>query len=530
MTAPNKITASLLAGAATVVGLTIASPAAHADNKGKARMLIKEAEHALSEGRCHVEDCVDIFPAAEAKFDKAVSLDPTPATALAHCQLYSDLDSDIDKWATANGKMQKALARCDFAANHPDSDEETRKRALSMGEDIRNMLMWDVDDKEKDAMKVAAAKALYGHGLKMKYDKKSGKITLAYGDLDEKTLQMYISVFWAGHANKILRVAINDNDLVHKGQGDRFFTNARSGITGWVMSEPMAKFKICESLMYGINRDVSAEDWCLYQALIEANAPMFAFRGEEVSWDAKQMSGGGLDLDERIFLPTIEGVYKPAITIAGPVEIDDYQHIMLTKAIAYKIRSSSKYYQDMLAVQARAEKIDKKKKAAYAKQDLKVGGKKGKIVFSDKSFIGWDMPPLLPKNAKGVDCDDLSYKAYAPRKKNKDYELYIKVDGEACNNPPLWSDQDSYSKSYSFMHPQYGGDSNDGCQKKLLVPGDHNIEITAHEVKAAKTGRKQINRDLTISDEYMGYSGKKLFGAKMSCSTKGSGAATSRFE
>jgi hypothetical protein len=62
------------------------------------------------------------------------------------------------------------------------------------------------------------------------------------------------------------------------------------------------------------------------------------------------------------------------------------------------------------------------------------------------------------------------------------------------------------------------------------VPGEHKIEMTAHEVKASKTGRKQINRDLTISDEYMGHSGKKLFGESMTCTTKGSGAATSRFE
>jgi hypothetical protein len=527
MNGTKSIKAGLLGAATAVLAMALWASPARADGKGKAHMLIKKAKHSLSEARCHVQSCPEIFLKAEASYEKAVKLDPSPKTALAHCRLYGDLHSSNDKLAVKKGLAHKALARCDYAANHPDSDDDTRDRARSGGRDLRNIIEMERTKEENVARLIASAKALYGVGLKMKYDKKAGKITLDYGKLDEKTLQEYISEYWAGYAYDVLRVAINENDMLNPGQRDHFDKIARKGVFAWVMAEPMAKFKICKKLMYHVtSKDLDISDWCLFQSLIEANAPLFAFRGEPVSWDVKQTEGGGLSLDERIFMPNIDGVYKPTITIAGPVEIDDYKHITLTKAIAYKIRSSSKYYQDMLGISARAEKIDKKAKKAYAKKDKKLGGKKGKVVFSTKSFVGWDMPPILSKKAPVPDCDVLNYKAYAPRKKGRDYEFDIKVDGETCNVGPL-----SSSKHYSFMHPEYGGDRNDQCQKALLVPGEHKIKIDIFEVKASKTGRKQINRDWTVGDEYMAYRGGKKASGATKCTTKGSGSgAGSRFE
>jgi hypothetical protein len=506
--------ARLAVGAATALILMTATTAAWAD-KGKAHMLRKQADHAYSQSRCHLSSgCEDraVFPKVVADYEKAFRLDPSPEMALAFCQLHRKSNGPDAKAFEDRGGARSALARCDYALLHPDSDEQTRRRALSDGRDIRSSLAIDRGSAADDARKVAAARALYGEGLTMKYDKRSNKITFDYGKLDAATLQEYIGEYYIP---AMLEVGINEFSSLHQDRLGEWGAARQANAFGWTLLEPMAKFQICEKLVTHLHID-----WCRLQSLIEANAPLFAFRGQAVEWDATRTSGGGVTGADRIFLPTVEGRYDVAITIASPITLDGYHNLRLMRAIRgnfYNQQGDS--YREAMGVFAKAEKASEAKKKAYEAQERKLAGTRGNVVFAEAPFVGWEVPPLLRKGAT-ADCSKLHYRSWNPRGSGV-YELDYKVDGTLCNRE-VSGMTDSLARPRNHTH-------GDRCPDALMVPGEHTVTIEMHQNKAGKTGNRVITRDGVIRDETVAYRARRVGTWTAKCTTTGSGPA-SRFE
>lgn len=531
---------TVVATGALALAMASTPAAALADGAGKAKTLIKQADHALDEAGCFRADrsrtgCgdVEIFKGAAAKYEAAVKADPNPATALAACYLHKKSQGPDLEWSKSSGAFMLALARCDFAAFHPSTDPETRKRALRVGGDMRTELRFSRSQDENDKRIAAAAKALYGVGLKMKYDKKAKTISLAYGDLDEATLQGYIGEYYAGYAPKVMQRTSRRGPSVSFLDEDKkaeYLTLLEGGTMGWVLLEPMAKNNICQHMVEHMRNGTNdVAHWCQMQSLIEANAPIFAFSGKAVDWKVTDNAGGGLSATDRIFLPTIDGHYSPVITIGGPERIDDYLHITIQRKLAYQFKRGNKYRNEALALMAPIEKVAAAKEKKWAQADAKLGGKGAKVVWSETTFEGWDIPPLLGKNANG-DCAKLYYRIYAPKKADGSYDAEFKIDGKTCNVVGgISSVKNSRAVSNKLMASTA---VNDGCPDALTVPGDHAIAITIYPNKASKTGNKVLTHNSVnwqVKDEYMGYWGKKVGTFKAKCTTAGKGA-TSRFE
>jgi len=529
----RQIARLFLVGGAAGLFIVGAPARARADNKEKATVLVQQADHALDQAGCFRADrvqtgCGDvaIFKSAAAKYDQAVKLYPSCKAAYLACYLHKKAQGPDLEWSKSSGNYMIALARCDYAAFHPDCRDEVRKQARSAGDEMRSELRFSRSKEEYDARVTAAAKALYGVGLKMKYDKGAGKISLDYGEVDAATLQGYIGEFYAGYAPKVLE-RVGMGFFLDEDRTDEYRALLAKGVLGWVLLEPRAKFRICKQMAYRMKQGGrELESWCLFQSVIEANAPLFAFKGSSVTWNARDLEGGGLAYTDRIFFPTIDGKYEPVVTIAGPIEVDDRKHINYQLRVANDVKSSNPHYQDALGLKARVQKIVKKKEAAFAKAEKKVRGRKGNVLFAEATFKSWTLPKFLAQGAV-ADCDKLHYKAYAPAGKNDEFHAEYKVDGETCNVHSVSSSEDSQAVTDSLMHPFAPRD--DGCPAALLVPGDHEVVINMYPVKAAKTGYKEITRDWKIRDEYMGYWGKKVGSWKAKCTTNGSGSG-SRFE
>jgi hypothetical protein len=513
----------------------VAVPAG-ADDRGRAKVLMSQADSALDEGGCFRADrsqtgCESrtTFQEAAARYDQAVALDPSLETAMAACAVHKKSQGPDFEWSLSSGAFWVALARCDHVAFHPDTGDDLRRRARSVGSDMRSYLRFSRKAAENDARRAAAAKALYGAGLTMKFDKQANQISLAYGSLDAKTLQGYIGEYYAAHAPKIFGSSAPPVTLRDDARKASYLAGLEKGVTSWILLEPMAKFALCKLIADTMDqggRDV--EHWCQVQQAIEANAPLYAFTGAAVKYDASVLKDAGLTDDQRVFLPTLDGVYPVAITIAGPHTIDDYQHINFLKAVAATVNGSNPQQAEVLGMVARADKLAKEREAKWAKADAKLGGTAGKVVFAEATFQSWDVPAILAAGGT-TDCAKLHYKAWAP-KGSKEYDAAFAVDGTTCNVISVWSNQQTNAVTESLMLPAVAKDDN--CPDALKVPGEHQVTISMHEVKAAKTGNRVIKAHgsgLKIEDEYMGVWGKKVGSWSAKCTTAGSGA-TSRFQ
>jgi hypothetical protein len=489
--------------------LAAAAAPVHAGDPGQADALMKEAAAAVDAGACFRTHggCPDaaVFPAAAAKIERAYALDRTPERAKALCNFYGNSVGRDRAWAAQQrGGLHRIIGLCQYGG------------ASSPIDYLRSSLREQGGEEAFGQRSAAAARALFGAGLRV--DRAGGRVAIDWGELDAATAQAYAAEFYAQHAPAVLS-GYSDDTFLWPERKQRYLELGERRKLGWVLAEPKVKLALCERIMGRVTKGGGdAVEFCRYHALLEANAPRFAFRGQPVDYPAAGAEVSGLADGDAILQPGPDGRYSIAFTVAGGEPIDDFRHMRFQKAVMASVRESSPYHRDALAELARAERVAKQRQAAFARADQALrGGGKAKVVFAQAPFAGWDLPPILGKG-EVADCDALHYKAYAPKKRGAEYEAEIAVDGEACSTVWVYSPEDASARVDSLMRPSEK--DAELCPRKLAAPGEHQVAIAIYQVKAARTGRREITDDLKIRDEYMGVRGAKAGSFTARCATR----------
>jgi hypothetical protein len=509
--------------AATVFGIVCCLGSVAAGDPARATVLMDDADKAFKGASCGnmaTGGCADpaAFTAAVRGYAEALALDPRPQNAARACRAFTNSQKNERASAVADGTVWRLIAFCDYGARHPDSDATTRDRSRA-GSEYRRWLHDARSEADRDARIDAAARALFGAGLAVTHDKASGAITIDAGKLEGRLVQEYTAELWAEYVGKI--------DTSPSGfaawsayltpEHAKAYTAAKDkGALGWALLEPAEKLSACALMTKKMTADAGKRTLasCVVAAMLEANAPRYAYRGAPASHAAAD--GVGLARDERVFLPGVDGVYPTVITVASPVAADSYAGIQLQGKLASGLYRGGDQPKEVAALVARGQKIAKAKEAAFAVADKKLG-KKGKvIVFAAAPFVGWELPKILGKKDT-AECSRLHYKAYAPASGSDEAE--IAVDGAVCTVTSL-SSLDGGAPNTEAVAQAIDTPISTECVTALATPGEHAISIGMFKVETARTGRLEITSDLKIRDESLGVRGKLATKAAITCTTK----------
>src|SRR5262249_6191815 len=156
------------------------------------------------------------------------------------------------EWAVQHGWARRGIALCELVGVAEDLDTVERNAGPSGASSIRTKLWQKRDEAANDAGMVAAAKALYGVGFKMKLDKAGGQIALDWGEVDDAKLQDFIAEYYLRYAGE-LRAG---NDLSGPGVDVAALTKQRT--FGWLLLEPRAKLELCQKIAYNMPKSRTA--------------------------------------------------------------------------------------------------------------------------------------------------------------------------------------------------------------------------------------------------------------------------------
>ena len=509
--------------ATTAIGIVLLLGSAAAGDPARATALMDAADKEFSGASCGsmaTGGCSDpaAFTRAVQGYAEALAVDPRPQNAMRACRAFTNSQKNERTSAVADGTVWRLIAFCDYGARHADSDARTRD-ASRAGSEYRRWLHDARSEADRDARIDAAARALFGAGLAVAHDKGTGAVTVDAGKLDGKLIQEYTAELWAEYVGKIdsSAGAFGAWRAYLTPEHAKSYTAARDkGAFGWALLEPAEKLSACKLMTAKMTFEAGKRTlaFCAAAAMLEANAPRYAYRGTAGSYAAGD--GPGLARDERVFLPGVDGVYPVVITVASPAPADNYAGIQLQGELASTLYRGGDQPKEVAALVARGQKIAKAKEAAFAVADKKLG-KKGKvIVFAAAPFVGWDLPPILGKKDT-VECGRLHYKAYAPA--TGSYEAEIAVDGMVCKVEAL-SSLDGGAPNTEPIAKAIDTPISGECVTALATPGDHAISIGMFKVEGTRTGRLEITDDLRVRDEYVGVRGKAATKAAMTCTTK----------
>lgn len=343
---------------------------------------------------------------------------------------------------------------------------------------------------DKDKLYWEAAQALYGVGLKIKRTKRSTTIAPMPGGLTQEKYNQYVKEVYL----QVLRAHLAKTKGGQWRWTDADYSDPRYDTRGKVkrghlLLEPYLKYKICRESAARIGNKPNIVvawqriSWCALQAMDEAIAPIYVYRGKEVTWNAPD-DKGDLELDDEIWKPDASGNYPIVVTVAGGSKIYTMASTNILMKLAEDVdenfapkmrKKADKMYQQTL-------KIYHKLVKAEARKQRKLAGK-NKIIFAGTRFYSTVAQPP----AKGpLPCMKTFFLAYAPTKARKQgYHRGIKVDGNECAAIPM--DANEEDRSEIFTAPS--------CSR-LLKPGEHKVTVAMHEnINLFDYKKKEWRRD-----------------------------------
>lgn len=383
---------------------------------------------------------------------------------------------------------------------------------------------------QSDKLFIEAAKALYGEGLKIKRTKRRTTISPKPGGITQAKYNRYVKIYLGVLRSYLTKLHGGHWRWKKKGYIDASGSSGRrrrrSTSPGkWdprsqtkrahLLLEPYIKYKLCYNIMSrtGNRPNIVAAyqrlSWCALQAMQEAIAPIYEYRGSKVTWKAPA-DRGTLKLEDVIWKSDASGNYPMIITVRGGSKI-------------YTLASTNILFQLSEGVDANfAKKMRKKAKKLY-KKTLKIyhglvkkiarkqrkWAKRKKVIFGKNRFYA----TIAQKPTAGpLPCDGVFYMAWAPRRARKQgYHLGVEVNGVECAS--------YYSDAKEIFRNDVGGL---GCTRYLKA-GRNKIHVgvyLSHNSFNYKRNewRKRNQRYRLKSVTYTKTRrGKKLYGARIIC-------------
>ncbi len=383
----------------------------------------------------------------------------------------------------------------------------------------------------KDKLFIEAAKALYGVGLKIKRSKRATTVSSKPGGITQAKYNRYVKEVYL----QVLRVYLTKLHGGHwrwrgKGymdpKGSRKRYRRRSTDPGkWdtrgktkrahLLLEPYLKYKLCYNIMSrtGNRPNIVVAykrlSWCALQAMQEAIAPIYEYRGKKVTWKAPA-DRGTLKLEDVIWKSDANGNYPMIFTVRGGSKI-------------YTLASTNILFQLSEGVSADfAKKMRRKAKNLYkktlkiyhrllkkiARKQRKLAGRK-KVIFGKHRFYA----TIAQKPAKGpLPCSGVYYTAWSPRRARKQgYHLGVEVNGVECNA--------YYFDAKDIFRNDFGGLT---CTR-YLKPGRNKIHIAMYlshnsfnykRREWRKRNQRYRLKNVTYTKTRRG---KKLYGNRIIC-------------
>jgi hypothetical protein len=288
---------------------------------------------------------------------------------------------------------------------------------------------------ERDKLYIEAARALYGVGLKINRGKRSTTIAPRPGGLTQAKYNRYVKEVYL----EVLRAYLTRLHGGHwrwkKGgyidtSGSRGRYRRRSSDPGkWdprgkikrahLLLEPYIKYALCRKIMAAVgdkpNIVVSWKriSWCAMEAMYEAIAPIYEYRGSKVTWKAPA-DRGNLKLADVIWQPDANGNYPIVVTVRGGGNI----YTLASTNILFRLSEdvdrhfAKKMYRTAKALYKKTLKIYHRLVKQIARKQRKLAGRK-KVIFGKNRFYA----TIAQKPTPGpLPCSGVYYLAYGPRR------------------------------------------------------------------------------------------------------------------
>lgn len=355
-----------------------------------------------------------------------------------------------------------------------------------------------------------AARALYGHGLVIKRNRRATTIAPKRGGLTQAKYNQYVDKAYLPALKHYLTRLHGQPFRWAKDYKAKQFATRGAVKRAHILLEPLLKYRLCRQIVSNMRVGFGAWEriaWCALQGMREAIAPIYEYRGAKVTWKARQ-DKGNLKITDTIFQKDASGNYPIVVTVRGGSNIYTQVSTKLLFKLSEDIdadlakkhrRKADKMYKVALRKYRRLMKIVARKQRRWAGRN--------KVIFSDQRFYA----SVARKPAKGpIACDSVYYLAYAPRRaRRQGYYLAVNINKVECSGLPL------SAKSV---------DRNDliGCDR-LFKPGQNKVAVNVHySLDDFKYKRKEWqrrgNRYRLKNRTYIKTKkGKKLYGNSITC-------------
>jgi hypothetical protein len=379
---------------------------------------------------------------------------------------------------------------------------------------------------QSDKLFIEAAKALYGEGLKIKRSKRHTTISPKPGGITQAKYNRYVKIYLGILRSYLTKLHGGHWRWMKKGYMDATGSSSRSRRRStdpgkWdprgkiklahLLLEPYIKYKICYNILArtGNRPNIVAAyqrlSWCALQAMQEAIAPIYEYRGSKVTWKAPA-DRGTLKLEDVIWKRDASGNYPMIITVRGGSKIYTLASTNILFALsvgvdanfAKKMRTKAKkLYKKTLKIYPRLVKKIARKQRKWAKRK--------KVIFGKNRFYA----TIAQKPAQGpLSCDGVYYMAWAPRRERKQgYQLGVEVNGVECSS--------SYTDAKGIFRSDVGGLS---CTRYLKV-GQNKIHVGLYlSHNSFNYKRTEWRNHRLKSVKYTKTRrGKKLYGNRIIC-------------
>ncbi len=359
-----------------------------------------------------------------------------------------------------------------------------------------------------EQLAIDAMKALFGDGLTIQRSAKAVTIEPAKGGLTQEK--------WNRYVEQVYLPAFAKASLAPRG---RFRWNARyneprfaksQGPLGYLLLEPMVKNDLCYWVAHlSGDRDYGQRErqsYCALQAIKEATAPVFEYRGTKVTWDGSR-DRGDLPLDERIFQKGADGNYPIIVTVAGGRQVLDHT----IRDIVGELSRDS--LDESVPSGERGKQVAEDIYAAYdtleaavdAKQRKVAGGRK--VLFAEAPFRSWEVQQPA---AGPVACAKLNWISWLPAEQRADgYELEVTIDGTACAQFPMNPGEIDHGELAAL----------EACWRSVKPGATHQIGVAVFDSHVTDHyDRVEVRRDRLENVQYdLTVHGKKRFGETIAC-------------
>jgi len=383
---------------------------------------------------------------------------------------------------------------------------------------------------QNDELFIEAAKALYGEGLKIKRSKRQTTISPKPGGITQAKYNRYVKIYLGVLRSYLTKLHGGHWRWKRKGYmdatGSRSRYRRRSTDPGkWdprgkvklahLLLEPYIKYKLCYNIMSrtGNRPNIVAAykrlSWCALQAMQEAIAPIYEYRGSKVTWKAPA-DRGTLKLEDVIWKRDASGNYPMIITVRGGSKI-------------YTLASTNILFQLSEGVSADFAKKQRKKAKKLYKKTLKIyrsllkkiarkqrkWAKGKKVIFGKNRFYA----TIAQKLTKGpLPCNAVYFMGWSPRRARKQgYHLGLEVNGVECSS--------AYMDAKEIFRNDLGGLS---CTRYLKA-GRNKIHVGVYlshdsfNYKRSEWRKRNRSYRLKRVTYTKTRRGKKLYGSRIIC-------------